>query len=78
MDYHVASLILELTPSRRDTVLQYINQLEGAEVHGLSDDHQLVVTLEGEQNVLSRMEAMHTIPGVISVSLVSHHIEPAC
>ncbi|QIZ76479.1 chaperone NapD [Ferrimonas lipolytica] len=75
MEYHVTSLILQLQPDQRDSVLQYLHSIEGAEVHAESIDGQLVITLEGEGHHPG-IESLHTIPGVLSVSLVSHHIEP--
>ncbi|WP_298442829.1 chaperone NapD [uncultured Ferrimonas sp.] len=71
MEYHVTSLVLQLQPDQRDTVLQYLHSIEGAEIHAESGDGQLVITLEGDGQ-LPGVEALHTIPGVISVSLISH------
>ncbi|SHG90753.1 chaperone NapD [Ferrimonas marina] len=75
MEYQVASLILQVMPGSQDTVHQYLDTIEGAQVHAQSADHQMVVTLEGEGDVLSPLESLSSIPGVLSVSLVSHHID---
>ncbi|MFI3247487.1 MAG: chaperone NapD [Ferrimonas sp.] len=74
MDYQVTSLILQTQPDQQETVMQYIHSITGAEIHGASDDGQLVVTIESEGQT-SGVEYLNTIPGVLSVSLVSHHID---
>ncbi|WP_028115507.1 chaperone NapD [Ferrimonas senticii] len=75
MEYQVTSLILQTQPDQRDTVLQYLHSIDGAEIHAETADGQMVVTLESEGQTVA-IDSLHTIPGVLSVSLVSHHSEP--
>ena len=63
--------------NKADAVRAGVAALEGAEIHGASDDGRLVVVVEdtGSRTAADQIMAMHQIPGVISVTLTYHHFE---
>lgn len=60
-----------------DAVRSSVEAMEGAEIHGASEDGRLVVVVEDIQakTAADQIMAMHQIPGVISVTITYHHFE---
>ena len=60
-------------------VSRRIGALPGALVHATSPDGKLVVTLEApsSRGVLTRLEQLRDMAGVLSASLVYEHTEPS-
>ncbi|MGL5608322.1 MAG: chaperone NapD, partial [Aeromonas veronii] len=46
-EFHVSSLVVLTQPPLRHQLAEQIGALEGAEIHAVSDEGKLVVTLEG-------------------------------
>lgn len=78
-ELHISSLVVQVRPDSLLTVTDAIVALPGAEVHGQSELGKLVVVLDVESTgVLSeRMDQIQKMSGVLSASLVFHHVEDA-
>ena len=77
-EYHVTSLVVHAAPNAVAQVQKDIEALEGADIHAVTDEGKFVVTLEGETqtSILSNVEAINALNGVLSSSLVYHQVEP--
>lgn len=75
-EVHISSLVVHGRPEGVDAIAGSIASLGGAEVHGVSDEGKMVVTLEcdSEAEMLTRIDAINGIQGVISVALVYHEV----
>jgi nitrate reductase NapD len=76
-EIHISSLVVHGRPEGIEPIETAIGALDGAEIHGVSDEGKLVVTLEtsDEGEMLSRIEEINRIAGVLSVALVFHQVE---
>jgi nitrate reductase NapD len=76
-EIHISSLIVHGRPEGIASIEAAIGGLEGAEVHGASKQGKLVVTLEtvSEVEMITRINAIDRIEGVLSVALVFHQVE---
>jgi nitrate reductase NapD len=76
---HFASMIVAVFPHLADTVAARIRDLPGADVPVISPQGKLIVTLETSQlgDVTALIDAMSAMQGVVSTSLVYHHIADA-
>jgi nitrate reductase NapD len=76
-EIHIAGIVVHAAPERLVSVQNAINGMPGAEVHAVSAEGKLVVTLEGRRTseVAGQIDAIHTLPGVYSAALVYQHHE---
>ncbi|SDJ35516.1 periplasmic nitrate reductase chaperone NapD [Ferrimonas sediminum] len=76
-EYHVVSLAVHANPTHQQQLQQQIAEVAGAELVATTDDHKLVVTLEGDsrQAVLNGIETINQLQGVISSALAYHQVE---
>lgn len=76
-EIHVAGIVVHARPQRLQSVRDAIAALASVEVHGASAEGKLVVTIESATpaEVLSRIDAIHQIEGVLSAVIVYHHSE---
>jgi periplasmic nitrate reductase NapD len=76
-EIHICSLVVHAWPEQLDAVADAVAALPGAELHGRDPAGKLVVTLETEteDDILSRMNSIGDIKGVLSTSLVFQHHE---
>lgn len=75
---NICGVLVHATPGRADEVADALNALANAEVHQITEDNRLIVTVEeaDDQTAGDTVLAMHRIPGVLSAALVYHHFEP--
>lgn len=75
---HVASLVVHCRPARVASLEGVIAALPGAEVPASDAAGKLVVTLESdnEQTIARQLEEIGAMAGVLSATLVFHHVEP--
>jgi nitrate reductase NapD len=75
--YHISSLVVRAMPERIEAIKAEIAALQGAEVHRSDALGKAVVVLEtaNQAEIADRMRAMESIPGVLNVSLIYHHVE---
>ena len=73
---HIASAIVLARPERLPAVLDAINALDGAEIHAATPEGKVILTLETdrEQEILNHLNAISLLDGVLSATLVFHHV----
>ncbi|MCE9679296.1 chaperone NapD [Shewanella sp. AS1] len=76
-EYHVSSLVIHASPSAITAIQNELESLPGAEIHAVTQEGKFIVTLEGATQgaILSNIEAINAIKGVLSSSLVYHQVE---
>lgn len=76
-EYHVSSLVVLTQPPLRHRLAEQIGALEGAEVHVVSEEGKLVVTLEGPSQgpIMTAIDAINGMPGVLSAGLIYHQFD---
>jgi len=76
-EIHISSLVIQARPVHMAAIGAAIEHLEGAEIHGGGEHGKLVVTLEtvDESAMLTHIEAINRIDGVLSVALIFHQVE---
>jgi periplasmic nitrate reductase NapD len=77
-ELHIASLVVRCRPERLAVLKRALTALPGAEVPAEGAVGKLVVTLEAasEQAIRHQLDAIGALPGVLSATLVAHHVEP--
>jgi nitrate reductase NapD len=75
---HVSSLVLHVRPTNLTAVRAALAAMPGAEIHAETSG-KLVVTLETstEAEIVTCMNEISLLDGVLSAALVFHHFEPA-
>lgn len=78
-EIHIAGVVIHAHPDETLAIRSRIALIPNAEVHAASDDGRLVITLEADstKRTLDYMDAIRALPGVMNVSLVYQHAEPA-
>lgn len=73
----ITGLVVHAAPKRVASVQAAIEALGGAEVHKVTEDGRLVVTVDNPDDgkAVQVFEAFRTIEGVLSTSLVYTHFE---
>lgn len=76
-ELHIASLVAHARPESRAEVSREIGALCGACVHAVAPNGKMVVTLEADSSdaVLSAVNAIQRIDGVLSAALVYQYAE---
>lgn len=74
----ISGVLLHAHPERADSVRQQILLIRGAEVHAVSRDGRIVVTLEqlADGDLAQLLQQMTDIPGVLAAALVYHYFDP--
>lgn len=74
---NISGLLIYAQPQRAENVRARLEQLPGVEVHAVTADGQLVVTVEGngEQEMTQTFDRLNAVPGVHAATLVYHHSE---
>lgn len=77
-EFNIVSAVLMAQPSRLGEVREFLLAQPGVEIHAMTDDGRLVVTVEGEHNhaVADQLRAFETIPGVLAVNPIYQYSEP--
>jgi nitrate reductase NapD len=78
-DIHIAGVLVHSRPLTLMQVHRAIDTLPAAEVFRSSAEGKLVVVIEAPsaKEVLDAIDAIRALPGVLNVSLVYQHAEPA-
>jgi nitrate reductase NapD len=73
---HISSLVLHVRPENERDVRTTLTAMPGVEIP-VESGGKLVVTLEttSEADIVTRMNEMSLLPGVLSAALVFHHFE---
>lgn len=77
-EFHISSLVVQALPAKTQFVRDEVGRLPGAEISAVTVEGRIVVTLEtnGEAEFLTRFAEIEHLPGVVSVMLVFHQVEP--
>ena len=76
---HIASLLIQVQEQAKPDVSTAIAAITGAEIHASESSGKLIVTLEAASlgGVSDALTAISVMKGVISATLVYHHVEDA-
>lgn len=76
-ELHIAGIVVHAQAARLDSVRRAIGEIPHAEIHAVSEQGKLVVTLEGAHTaeVAAQLSAIHALPGVYGAALVYQHHE---
>ena len=76
---HIASLLVQVLEEAKADVSMTIGAIAGAEIHAPDSSGKLIVTLEAPSlgDVSDALNAISVMKGVISATLVYHHVEDA-
>ena len=78
-EFHVSSLVVYTSPKNIESVREALECLPGVEVHGVSPEGKFVITLEseGRGQIVSTVDKIEAIEGIITTSLIYHQFEEA-
>ncbi|WP_323062602.1 chaperone NapD [Aeromonas jandaei] len=76
-EFHVSSLVVLTQPTLRHQLAEEIAALDGAEIHAITNEGKLVVTLEGasQRPIMAAIDAIQAMPGVLSAALIYHQFD---
>ena len=76
-NHHIASVLVQAWPDKISTIESDLTKLAGVESHGSSETGKLILTLEAESDagLVETMDRIQMAEGVVTVSLVYHHME---
>lgn len=76
---HISSLLVQLQPERIETISERCGAFEQVEIHATDPRGKMVLVLEtpGQQEIVAFIDWLQSEKGVLSVSLVYHHVESA-
>ncbi|RFU49006.1 chaperone NapD [Paraburkholderia sp. DHOC27] len=76
-EVHIAGIVVHAQKIRLADIRRAISRLPGAEIHAVTEDGKLAVTLEGRSmfDVADTLHAIHALDGVYSAALVYQHHE---
>ena len=74
---NISSAIVHAKPGTADTVHTRLAAIPGVEVHAVSDEGKMIVTLEGANDAatVATFEAISTLADVMSAAMVYHQVE---
>lgn len=76
---NICSMVVNARPEEAKAVSGRLEQMDGVEVHGVSDEGKIIVTVERDERSLQSeaMMQMQDVEGVITTALVyEYHGEP--
>ncbi|MGC4090775.1 MAG: chaperone NapD [Polyangiaceae bacterium] len=75
---NISSILVNAGPQHVSTVEAGLAALAGVEVHAVSPEGRMIVTIEsdGDRETTQTYEAIQQLPGVLSLAMVYHHFEP--
>jgi periplasmic nitrate reductase NapD len=73
---HISSLIVHSFPEQAEAVQSALRAMDGVEIHAESGG-KIVITLEteSEAEIVTRLDAISHLEGVLAATLVFHHFE---
>lgn len=74
---NICGILVHTQPKNFDVVRERLLGVQGVEVHGMSEEGRVVVTLEedDEDKMAESLHAVQRLEGVISASMIYHHNE---
>ncbi|MFC3149589.1 chaperone NapD [Litoribrevibacter euphylliae] len=77
-EYHISSVIVQFKQEHHCQIKSVISDIEGAEIRGIDDDQgKMVVVVEHqtERGMVTIIDQLKDISGVVNVSLVYHQVD---
>lgn len=73
----ISSLVVHALPERAEDVREQLVRLDGVEVHAISDDGRMVITVDvaNDHIAADTLMEMQKQDGVLSASLIYSHFE---
>ena len=71
---NISGVLVSVRPEKLEQVKKAYAKLDGVEIHQITPDGQLIVTVEEELGADNMLE-VHRTEGVIAASLVYHNFE---
>lgn len=74
---NISSAIVHAKPGAADAVCARLAAVAGVEVHAVSDEGKMIVTLESvdDAGTVATFETISLLDGVLSASMVYHQVE---
>ena len=74
---NISSVIVHARPGTAESVQAGLSAVAGVEIHAVSDDGKLIVTIETDDDraTANTYEAIGQMDNVMSVSMVYHQVE---
>jgi nitrate reductase NapD len=74
---NISSAIIHAQPGHADAVLTRLAEVDGVEVHAVSPEGKIIVTLEAEDDatVIRKYEIIGLLDGVLSAAMVYNQTE---
>ena len=74
---NISGVLVHTLPANSQAVKINLETIPGVEVHGISDEGRMVVTVEEEASkaMADIVVSFHDVPGVLSAAMVYHHYE---
>ena len=74
---NISSIIVHAKPTELLSVRGNLEQIPGVEIHAVTDDGKLVVTIETDTDgeTASTFDRINTMDGVMSAAMVFHQFE---
>lgn len=74
---NISSIIVYAKPTELSSVRGNLEQIPGVEIHAVTDDGKLVVTIETETDgeTANTFDHINTMDGVMSAAMVFHQFE---
>lgn len=74
---NICGILVHTKPDWVEAMKERLTALPGVEVHGVSDEGRMVVTLEeeDEDTMADAMLQIQRLEGVLSASMIYHHCE---
>ena len=75
---NISGVVIYAQPERSKSVESRLCMIPGVEVHAVTDDGRMVVTIENDmQETIDTVTLLHDIEGVLSASMIyNHFLEP--
>ncbi|MCL4183967.1 MAG: chaperone NapD [Burkholderiaceae bacterium] len=75
---NITGIVVYASAARSETVRSALARIAGVEVHAVSPEGRMVVTVEQSDDAAATgaLEAIARVDGVLSTALVYHHDEP--
>jgi nitrate reductase NapD len=77
-ELHVSSLVIHVRPEKAEATVAALARMPGVEIPAQASG-KIIVTLETEteSDIVTRLNEISLLDGVLSAALVFHHFEPA-
>lgn len=71
-DFNICGVLVHARPGQAHHVSQHLEKIPGVEIHSLTDNDRLVITIEGDTRnfVADTMSDFHKVEHVLSTSMV--------